>query len=202
MSSDPERLDFYNLHLPDEVRVFAVPTAAVRRWDDEVFVYDVRVPSGATLRHYSFYRRWFEVNCSLSPDDRFMVEPGPIEWSFNCDVCSPCYSLGSQVYSVDLALDILVGPDGRSRVVKDEDVFARAVADGWLSAAEAEGAKLGLSELLGLIEAGRFLPFLAEVCPFGRRSPALEQPPPRRGQLSDVPLLGRAEREAWYGRRA
>lgn len=134
-------LSFHNLHLPDEVRVFAVPVGAVRRWDDETLVYDVRVPSGGVLRHYSFYRRWFEVNCSLGADGRFVTEPGPIDWSFNGDVCSPCFSRGAAVYNVDLLLDVLVAPDGREHAVKDREEFERAVACGWLSAGEATGAR-------------------------------------------------------------
>ncbi|MHB0886770.1 MAG: hypothetical protein ACYC6V_07585 [Bacillota bacterium] len=201
MGSGVEQLDFHDLHLPDEVRVFAVPGAAVRRWDDEALVYDVRVPGGGALRHYSFYRRWFEVNCSLSPDGRFMAEPGPIEWSFNCDICTPCFSFGPAVYSVDLALDVLVGPDAHNRIVKDEDAFDGAVARGWLSATEATGARRGLDELLGLIDTGRFLAFLVEVCPFDRGYRPPKQPPPERLRMADVPLLARAGREAWYGRR-
>lgn len=195
-------LSFHNLHLPDEVRVFAVPVGAVRRWDDETLVYDVRVPSGGVLRHYSFYRRWFEVNCSLGADGRFVTESGPIDWSFNGDVCSPCFSRGAAVYNVDLLLDVLVAPDGREHAVKDREEFERAVARGWLSAGEATGARRGLEELLGLIESGRFLAFLAEACPFDGFPAAPLQPAARRLALADTSLLAPQSRDARYGLRA
>lgn len=46
----------YDLHLPDEVRVFTVPASGVRRWDPEAVVYDVRL-GDIVLRHYAFADR-------------------------------------------------------------------------------------------------------------------------------------------------
>ncbi len=52
--------------------------------------------------------------------------------------------------------------------VYDQQEFGDAVRRGWLSEREATGARAGLAELVGLIEAGRLVECLAEVHPFGR----------------------------------
>lgn len=100
----------HDFHPPDEVRVFAVPAAAIRRWDDATLVYDVLL-DGLVLRHYAFMDHWFAVNCTLDRRGQFVTELDPIDWCFNCDITTPLFSVGSNVYTVDLALDVLVGPD-------------------------------------------------------------------------------------------
>lgn len=132
----------FDLHLPDEVRLFLLPSHSVRRWDDDVIVYDVRI-GDAVLRHYGFRHHWFQVNCSLNLNGSFTTEPGSIDWTFNCDISTPVFTEGTDCHAVDLCLDVLVAPDGRSHVVIDEDDFAEAEARGWISAAEAHGARRG-----------------------------------------------------------
>lgn len=83
----PAGLRYYNLHEPDDLRVFPVPLAALRRWDDQRLVYDVR-HGDLVLRHYAFSHYWFEVNCVLDLSGAFVPEHGPIDWSFNC-ACAP-----------------------------------------------------------------------------------------------------------------
>ncbi len=190
----------HDLHPPDEVRVFPVPRSGLRRWDDEAFVYDV-VLGGLALRHYSFYGRWFAANCTLYPGGGFATEPGPIDWCFNCDVTSPLSSVGGDLYGVDLCLDVLVGPDGRTHAVKDEDDLARAIGSGWLLPDEEVGARRGLDELLGIIRGPGLVPFLKGVYPFGGAEAAPAAPQMAALEVAAVPRLHRDVRGNYFGQR-
>src|SRR3954471_11072456 len=92
-------LHYHDYHVPDDVCIFAVPLAAIRRRDHQALVYDVRIGDGV-LRHYAFKDRWFTVNCSLARDGQFVSEPGPIAWSFNCDIATPITWHSGAVYHV------------------------------------------------------------------------------------------------------
>jgi hypothetical protein len=196
-----ELLYHHNLKSPDEVAIFSVPFAGVRRWDEVALVYDVRVRDDAALRHYAFPDRWFVVNCSLELDGQFLKETGPIDFSFNCDVTTPCFSVGRNVYIADLELDVLVAPEGRDHLVVDEEEFAQAVDRAWITPAEAIGARRGLEELLGLITSGTFLAFLEEICPFESTQDLPVQPSVTFRTLSDAPLLHPGRRHSYFGQR-
>lgn len=188
---------FYNLHPPDEVRIFHTPRQAIRRFDDVAKVYDVRVASGLILRHYSFFHHWFEINCTLSPSSEFVVEEGPIPWCFNCDIVTPSVLVDGDEYNVDLFLDVLVGPDGRRFFAKDKDEFDQAIANGWITGEEQTGARTGWEELLSLIQSGSFLSFLAEICPFNNAFDA-DIPfaaPMSLARVHDMPILSNLSRD-------
>jgi hypothetical protein len=191
----------HNLKAPDEVAVFSVPAGGIRRWDEEALVYDVRVSETLGLRHYAFFRRWFQVNCSLDLAGRFVTEPGPIDWCFNCDVSTPLFSVGAAAYGMDLELDVLVEPDGRRHVVIDEEEFEHTLRQGWMTPVEADGARRGLEELLGLIDSGSFLPFLEAVAPFRDLDDIPLQPPVAFRRLADVPLLHPEHRQRYHAGR-
>ncbi len=194
-----EVFQFFNLHLPSDLRAWTVPIRGIRRWDDEIQVADILFGPDLVLRHYAFYHRWFEVNCSLSLKGQFVVENGPIDWSFNIDICTPFFSIGINGYSVDLCLDVLVGPDGKQFHIKDEEEFAKAFSLGWFTQEEQAGALGGLEELRTLIEGGDLLCFLSDICPF---QPApVPQPPMRRADPSEVPLLHAQTRHRFFGKR-
>ena len=186
-------LYYHDYHVPDDVCVFTVPATGVRRRDHQALVYDVRI-GDAVLRHYAFADRWFAVNCSLDRDGRFISEPGPIAWTFNCDIATPIIWHGEAVYHVDLALDVLVAADGREHVVIDAEDFAVAVQRGWFTTAEQQGARRGLADVLDIITNGGLLPFLDAVYPFGPAADAPSQPPPAHKTLAEVPLLHLAAR--------
>lgn len=169
----------YDMHPPDEIRVFSVPVSGVRRWDAAAVVYDVRL-GDIVLRHYAFAERWFAVNCTLDPEGRFVTETGPVDWCYNCDVATPLVRSGGDLYGIDLFLDVLVAPDGYRHVVKDEDEFARAGAAGVLTPAEAIGARIGLEDLLEIVRGPGLTSFLSTVYPFGDVRDAPSSPPMRR----------------------
>jgi hypothetical protein len=190
---------FYTLALPDDLTLWTVPGGAFRRWDDSFLVYDVLVESGLVLRHYSFYDRWFVVNVTLDTDGRFVPEPGPIDWCFNIDLCTPLFTVGHDGYDVDLCLDLLVAPDGRDYRLVDEDEFDHAMRNGWITSAEADGARNGVEELRGIIEGGRLVSFLEGICPFEVKP--IQQPPPQKPNLTDYPLLHRDRRHRYFGKK-
>lgn len=196
---------FHNLHLPNEVRVFQIPGANIRVWNDEVMVYEVKIDDptgGRTFRHYSFYDQWFEINITLDASGKLITEPGPIDWSFNCDICAPCFIKGTDFYNVDLELDVLVGNDGHNFIVIDEDDFEKAVSQGLITENERDGAQKGLVGLTELIASGKLTEYLNGICSFTDIIGLSEPLPYKKLQLSDVPLLSELKRERYYGRKA
>jgi len=157
---------FLNYHAPNTVRAFFVPDRGIRRWDQEAVVYDVRIRSDRILRHYSFDNHWFELNCSLDSAGRLITESGPIDWAFNCDISTPHFIHGPDVYNKDLWLDVLVAPDGNEHLVIDQEDFERAVDLGWATHIEREGACSGLNDLLAIIRTEGLIAFLERICPF------------------------------------
>lgn len=151
---------------------FQIKRVGVRRWDETGLVYDVRGAGGYFLRHYSFFDRWFHVNVTLDRTGALVSEAGPgdfadFAWAFNADIATPARSVATDIWAVDLFLDVLVAPNGRDFRVKDEAEFARAVAAGVVSEAEAQSARNGLADLIALCETVGLVDFLNAVCPFG-----------------------------------
>lgn len=191
---------FFNYHAPETVRIFTVPMRGVRRRDAGAVVYDVRIGAGRILRHYSFGQRWFEVNCTLDLAGSFVTEPGPIDWTFNCDICTPHFLIGADVYNMDLWLDVLVAPDGRQHMVIDEADFTEAVRLGQLTEAERQGALTGLSDLLGILQSEGLVNFLDRIYPFANAADCDHQPPMERRSVTEFPMLLPLERQRLYGR--
>lgn len=199
-ATDDDFLYHHDFHPPDEVRVFPVPRSGILLWDDTTLVYDIPV-NNLALRHYAFSDHWFAVNCTLDLNGRFVTEPGPIDWCFNCDVTRPLFSHGRNFYTVDLALDVLVGSDGRTHVVKDEDDFNRATANAWLLPEEEAGARHGLAELLSIIKGTGLVHFLEQIVPFNTVTAHIVPPAMDKRSLAEVPLLHRGSRVMHFGRR-
>ncbi len=193
-------LRHHDFHPPEEVQVFAASMSGLRRWDEKAVVYDVPL-DGLMLRHYAFYDRWFAVNCTLERSGAFAMEPGPIDWCFNCDITSPLFSVGKDLYSVDLFLDVLVGPDGRTHVTKDEDDLVHAIENGWLLAEEQAGAQRGLEQLVEIMEGPGLVAFLEQVSSFQALDDSTTPPPMTKLRLAEVPLLHLGTRGAYFGRR-
>ena len=187
----------YNLHLPDDVRVFEVPDEGVRRRDEAVLVYDVAVPGGLVLRHLSLSDRWFEINWTLDCDARLVKAVKASRWAFNCDICTPHVLRDAAVYNVDLEIDVLVAADGRRRLVTDEDDFLRAVGAKWIELHDRRGALRGLADLLRIIDGdGGLLAFAQSVLPFTPFRSTQVQPPAGRLGVSDIPELRPDRRRA------
>jgi hypothetical protein len=184
---------FYNFCPPNWVRLFTTPGAAVKRWDASMLVFDVRIGDGI-LRKYSLTGRWFEVHCTFDLDGQLRPEPGPVNWAFNSDMCTPPIMRGNEVYNVDLKLDILVEPDGVTFALIDEDKFAKAQTEGWLTAVEVAGARHGADELTGIIRDGGLRPFLEGILPFDSVLDSVPQGPPRNLTIEDVPQFRLDER--------
>lgn len=185
---------YHQLHPPDEVRVFTISKAAVRRFDDEVLVFDLRY-GHLGFRHYSFARRWYAINCTRDLDGRAVNESsaaGP--FSFNCDVSTPMRRAGDGVYEVDLELDVLVQADARTHVVTDRDRFERAVRAGWIAPHERAGAEAGLAELIELVTTGHLEEWLASMQAFDDFTHRPRGTPHEVVPLSRVPILARARR--------
>lgn len=117
------------------------------------------------------------------------------------DITTPLFSVGNNLYSVDLSLDMLVGPDGRTHVVIDDDDFAQATTNGWLAPEELIGARRGWEELLGIIERTGLVRYLDQVFPFDEIPENAVAPPMVRRTLAEAPLLRPERRTAYFGKR-
>lgn len=175
----------YDFH-PDEdsVRVFKTPLPGVLLLDDEVVVTEV-AHDDAVLRHYAFAKHWFKINVTTDRDGR-LIETGDEahRFAFNCDIATPMERDGSSVFGVDLFIDVLIRHDASSFYVGDEEEFDQMAEHDVVSAAEQKAAKAAVSELLGLIDANRLLPWLDELTPFGACNPPGAPPMERR----EIPL--------------
>lgn len=180
----------YDLHLPDDVRVFTFRKEGILLADGKSLVVEARYDD-IVLRHYAFRDHWFKVNCTFDLSGRLVETPADDgrRFAFNCDIATPMVQVGSSVFAVDLEVDVLVRSDGRTYEVIDWDDFEFARRRGWMSSREADGARKGLMELTGLLEQGAFVEFLESVYPFDPSSapPAL---PMRRVSLDEVPPFG------------
>jgi hypothetical protein len=188
----------YDFHPPDDLRLFPMPAPGVLRLDDRAFVAVVRY-GDVVVWHYAFGDHWFKVNATTDLEGRPVETTAPEAvppFTFNCDISTPLLRRADAVLAVDLWLDVLVRRDGRTYGVYDQQEFGDAVRRGWLSEREATGARAGLAELVGLIEAGRLLEFLAEAHPFGRVQ-APQAPAMRSVPLHQVPLLRPGARPWW-----
>lgn len=150
------------------------------------WLFDVRIGDGI-MRKYSLAKRWFEVHCTFDLQGRLRPEPGPVDWAFNCDICTPPITRGNAVYNVDLCLDILVEPDGVTFALIDEDKFAGAKTQGLLTTIEIDGAQLGVDDLTGVIRDEGLHLFLERIVPFDSVLDAVPQDPPRLLTVEDVP---------------
>jgi len=191
---DDDDFLFYNFHPPDEVRIFATPRAAVKRWDSSVLVFDARIGDGI-LRKYSFSDRWFEVHCTFDLNGPLRAERGAISWAFNCDMCTPAILRGGGLYNVDLCLDVLVQPDGITYALTDEDDLASKSAAGLLTRTEVLGARQGADELIAIIRSTGIITFLEEILPFDSVTDNQPQAPPEISTPAAVPLFALRERE-------
>jgi len=105
---------------------------------DDVVLHDWSVRRGDRMVEQFFDNRWynvFAVHEGLSGELR----------GWYCNVTRPARLEAGDVYAEDLALDLVVFPDGRSLVL-DEDEFAELP----LSAEERGRARRALDELLEL----------------------------------------------------
>jgi hypothetical protein len=193
-----EMIRDYDFHPPDDMRLFPMPKPGVLHLDDRIFVAVVRYDD-IVLWHYAFADHWFKINATTD------LHGGQVEtaatrdvppFAFNCDLATPMGRRGDAVLAVDLFLDVLVRSDGVTYGVHDQQALDDAVRWGWVSEREAAGAREGLAELLGLIQADRLVAFLAEAYPFtpvdAPAAPAMQSAP-----LQQVPLLQPGLRPSW-----
>jgi hypothetical protein len=189
----------YDFHpREDYVRVFELPPEGVLRFDDAVFVAQVRY-GDIVLRHFAFRDHWFKINVTTGLAGELIEtapSPGVPAYAYNIDLATPMLRDGDALYSVDLEVDVLVRADGSTYVVTDLDDFRDSIRRGWISAAETEGVRAGLDHLTGLIEGGELLKFCDHAFPWGA-APAPLALPQRTVPLLNVPRLQPGKRLTW-----
>ena len=98
---------------------------------------------GDHLSEYFFLDRWFTIFEASSADGRLK--------GWYCSVSRPASVSGKEVYSVDLALDLVVSADRRWLVTLDEEEFAQLSLTAW----EREQARAALTDLRAMAIGGR-----------------------------------------------
>jgi len=97
------------------------------------------IPSNARFVEIYFSDRWFNIY--------EMYTPGGALLGWYCNICQPAEISTERISYVDLALDLLVYPDGR-QIVLDEDEFEALQPDAGLR----DQAQRALTELRGLFD--------------------------------------------------
>jgi hypothetical protein len=188
----------YDFHPPHDLRLFPMPNAGVLRFDDEVFVAQVRY-GDVVVRHYAWRDHWFKINCTTDLCARLIETTAPDDvppFAFNCDIATPMVRDGDAVFAVDLWLDVLVRRDGVTHGVYDHDEFDNATMRGWLSEREQAGARAGLAELIDIVDRHALIDFLADLHPFDATD-VPEAPAMERVGLSEAELLRPGARASW-----
>ncbi|MBN2441052.1 MAG: DUF402 domain-containing protein [Spirochaetales bacterium] len=156
---------FNNLHFPSEVRVSEFSEDCIRLHNATTLIYDIAIHD-LVLRHFVFYDKWFDIHCFLAKNGDFEILPGPIDCCFDCDISTPLFKLNNNFYNIDLEYDILVGSNGRTHKVTDEDEFMTAIENKWISPFEQNGARKGLEELISILNNQGLIAFLDNIYPF------------------------------------
>ena len=159
----------HQLHLPDEVRVFSSTRVEADPSSqavvlDAVYCDDDGVAYG---RCYCFLNRWLSVFVTF--DKNLQLHPshyGDFPFAFNCDITTPHLVDGCTAFTTDLLLDVLIGVDGETHVVKDIDEYEDAFSQGLFGPSWQAGARYELMRLVGELNRGEFLDILQTIAPF------------------------------------
>jgi hypothetical protein len=82
----------YDLHPPDDLRLFPMPEPGILRLDDRAFVAVVGY-GDIVLWHYAFADHWFKINATTDPEGRLVETTAPEKvppFTFNCDIATRC----------------------------------------------------------------------------------------------------------------
>jgi len=105
---------------------------------------------------YNFWDKWFNV---ISVYDERMEFRG-----YYSDILTPIKKTWTLVTTTDLFLDLFMFPDGRWKVV-DEDEFEEALAKGLMDDGIARSARTALDEISKRAEAGDWPPEIVKRVP-------------------------------------
>jgi protein associated with RNAse G/E len=191
-----ETLCFYNLHFPSEVRVSEFSKDCIRLHNDSILIYDFIIHT-LILRHFVFYDKWFDIHCFLAKTGDFEILPGPIDCCFDCDISTPLFHLDNNFYNIDLEYDILVGKDGKTYEIKDEEEFQSSINQGWISPLEQEGARKGLEELKEILNTTGLISFLDTIYPFKGKACAGESQRTYKMSIDEVSILKKDARQKY-----
>jgi len=104
---------------------------------------------------FAEYRKfWHDVARVYTPEGTFT--------GYYADINTPSEEREDGYRTKDLFLDLWIPPDRSSVTVLDEDEFAEAVRNNWISTDEISGAKAELARLLELFDKGEFPPEFLE----------------------------------------
>ncbi|MBD3285375.1 DUF402 domain-containing protein [candidate division WOR-3 bacterium] len=104
---------------------------------------------------FAEYRNlWHDVARVFTPDGTFT--------GYYADINTPSEEREDGYWTKDLFLDLWIPPDRSKITVLDEDEFAEAVRNEWITADEIRGAEVELARLLAQFEKGQFPPDFLE----------------------------------------
>jgi len=104
---------------------------------------------------FAEYRKhWHDVAKIFAPTGAFT--------GYYADINTPSKLTDDGYWTKDLFLDLWIPADRSSVTILDEDEFAEAVRNNWISEEEAQGARVELTRLIELFNRGEFPPKLLE----------------------------------------
>ena len=128
-------LNFAYRRLPDRVTYF--PAVVLSEFDEGLVIFNLLNPSKPLLVEDSILldrgymgvwfvsnRNWHDLGAIYDREKRFK--------GYYCDICTPIKRISAGYELTDFFFDIWIFPDGRYLVL-DEEEFARAVKQGWMS---------------------------------------------------------------------
>jgi len=89
-----------------------------------------------------------------------------LAFAFNCDVTTPHYRHGDCLFTTDLCIDVLVGADGKSYRVEDEDQLPQAYERRQFGQLWYDGVLRELRAITALLERGELIQYLNDIAPF------------------------------------
>jgi predicted RNA-binding protein associated with RNAse of E/G family len=108
---------------------------------------------GAAIVWFTFTDAWHDIG-------RFHTADGVFTGYYANAIRPVTFHTEHSWECTDLFLDVWVGPDGRPRIL-DEDEFEHALAEGWISAEDGARARLEVAQILAGAAAGVWPPTVA-----------------------------------------
>lgn len=163
----------HQLHLPDEVRLFQYLAPPIYDGEDALVFDGQASPSMSTYaRSYLFRQRWLEIFVTFDAELRLLPDPDdPFPFVCNCDLTTPYLVRGTDGYTIDLFLDVLVAADGRTYQIRDREEFEEAATTGSIPLSWYQAVQRDLAWLINLLDTNQFLPMLQHMAAFPTQHP-------------------------------
>ncbi|MXY43489.1 MAG: DUF402 domain-containing protein [Dehalococcoidia bacterium] len=113
---------------------------------------------------------------------------GDFPFALNCDITTPHLLEASAAFTTDLCIDVLVGVDGETYLVKDIEEHKNAFSQGRFGSLWHQEAKNELERIVSELERGEFLDMLHSIAPFPTSFEGIQRYSRTQYRLGDGPF--------------